>query len=145
MIKYGGLLKIIGLMVLAVLLIGGALALTGTGKPAVLSGDALKATLGSAQTGSAAQTSSKDWGAILSGIKANSATSQDRAASGTAISDSQMKAALRALGKSSSEQPASGNFSKDSSSSLGPGAAMAGKAFEQMGQNKLAARASNDP
>ncbi len=135
-----GLLKIIGLLVVALLLVGGALALTNKSNPAVLSGDALKAALGSAQSASAAQTGSKDWSAILAGVKGNALTGagSSTSASSKRLSDSEMKTIIDVLGKrgSSNQQTASASFSKDSSGSLSKGAEMAGKAFEQMGQNK---------
>jgi hypothetical protein len=134
--KNASLLKIITLMVIAVALVGAALALTAPrNKPAIFSDTTLHTNLDTASAGSSAAPNGKDWGAVIGKLDLSALLKQNHNAA-KSLNSSEMKAVQDVLGQTNNEQPAAGSISRDADGSLSSAGQMAQKAFDQMG-NKL--------
>ncbi len=131
--RNASLLKIIALMVIAVALIGVALALTAPKNNAsatLFSGATLRSGVDAAQVGSTSALNGKDWGAIIGKLNVKALLNQSNNAAKN-LNGSTMKAVQDVLGQGHSDQPAAGNISRDANGSLSQAGQLAQKAFDQ--------------
>lgn len=133
--RNASLLKIIALMVIAIALIGVALALTAPKNnvsATLFSAATLRSGVAAAKVGSTSALNGKDWGAIIGKLDVKALLNQSNNATKN-LNSNAMKAVQDVLGQGQSEQPAAGNISRDASGSLSPAGQMAQKAFDHAG------------